>query len=284
LKKKVLLSIAFAVIITLLISAVALAEDDDFEPDWGKYEYRYSGTSFWYIGQFQHEKDFRHIQGDVHFDVEGRGEARGSQHIHAVSESKSPWEYSHRLNASTYLWGRTADDATAMDLKASEDEALDHIKDERQAAIDALNAQFRDDPNMSAADYEAALESIREEYEEKRLAIKREFDAVKNNVKLVSQKSALEGTAYETNLTSGVNMDPGETGYIKQNVAANRDQDGEYMRLRNEVENTGGVTINDLEIGDYLNESLRVEGYAKVRQSATVDSGGARTGWWNTGR
>ncbi|MFO7953157.1 MAG: hypothetical protein R6U91_10215 [Bacillota bacterium] len=41
------------------------------------------------------------------------------------------------------------------------------------------------------------------------------------------------------------------------------------------------VELVDLGVGDYLNESLRVEGYAKVRQSATVDGGGARTGWWD---
>ncbi len=309
-KKKFLFTALFVSILMLLFSLTVLADEDNndevnndneeendetaeefFDEELNEeieiafpfQEYRYSGTSFWYIGLFTHEKDFRFIGGDAHFSVEGRGEARGNQHIHSVSQALSPEEYSHRVNIDTYLWGRTADDATAMDLKAAEDRALEQIKRERQEAVDALNARFRADDNMTAADYEAALQAIREEYEEKRLAIKREFDQVKNNVKLVSSVSVLEGTAHETHLTSGVNMDPGETGYIKQNVAANQDQDGEYLRLRNEVENTGGVTVNDLEVGEYLNESLRVEGYAKVRQSATVEAGGARTGWWNTG-
>ena len=287
-KKNAMLSFTFMMVVLLFISGPVLADNDndndnnelDPAPGVSQDEYRYSGTVFWYEGQFLHEKDVRlpYMDGRTSFDLEGRGEVRGSQRIHSSSTYPALGECSHRASVETFLWGRTADDATALNLQAAEDEALEHARAQRQAEIDALNDFFKAEERMTAEEYQNRLDDIKEFYDELIGTIKMEYDEVKDNVKITSSVNVLVDN--ETSLLSGINMNPGETGYIKQNVYANRDQDGEYLRLNNEVSNTGGVTINDLEIDGYVNESLRVEGSAEVRQSARLDDGGARTGWW----
>ncbi|MDW7740144.1 MAG: hypothetical protein SCJ97_08840 [Bacillota bacterium] len=85
-------------------------------------------------------------------------------------------------------------------------------------------------------------------------------------------------------VNTGVEMDPGEEGYIKQTIAYSQDDGGEYVKIDNHYGNTGGVTKNEIAIDGYLNERMRVDGYAEVWQSTTVDKGGTKTGWWDINR
>ena len=43
---------------------------------------------------------------------------------------------------------------------------------------------------------------------------------------------------------TGVEMDPGETGFINQSAAYNKDEGGEYFKVDNHFGNTGGITKN----------------------------------------
>ncbi len=83
---------------------------------------------------------------------------------------------------------------------------------------------------------------------------------------------------------TGVEMNPGENGYIRQNVASSVGPDGDYLKVSNNFGNTGGITQRNLEVGEFVNESMSVIGSAEVWESTTVRSGTARTGFWDTAK
>lgn len=84
-------------------------------------------------------------------------------------------------------------------------------------------------------------------------------------------------------LNTGVEMDPGETGYIRQDIASNSTPEGDYLKINNRFGNTGGTTKREIEVKGFMNEIMRVDGSAEVWESTRVRNGGARTGFWDVG-
>ncbi|MFU8795606.1 MAG: hypothetical protein ACNA7Z_09555, partial [Dethiobacteria bacterium] len=86
----------------------------------------------------------------------------------------------------------------------------------------------------------------------------------------------------KTDVVTGVEMDPGESGYIKQTVSTSSSPDGEYMQVNNNFGNTGGTTVREMEVKGFISDNMRVEGYAEVWETTTVRDGKASAGWWMT--
>lgn len=86
----------------------------------------------------------------------------------------------------------------------------------------------------------------------------------------------------KTDIVTGVEMDPGESGYIKQTVSTSTNSDGEYMRVNNNFGNTGGSTRRNMEVRGFISDTMRVDGYAEVWETTTVRDGNASAGWYMT--
>lgn len=82
---------------------------------------------------------------------------------------------------------------------------------------------------------------------------------------------------------TGVEMDPGETGYIKQSVSSNIGNDGkdEHLSMMNVFGNSGGTTKRNLEVDGYISDTMRVDGYAEVYEITEISKGNAKSGWWD---
>lgn len=253
--------------------------------------YQYTATHFWYIGDMFHQKavEFYSI-GSATFQVIGRGEARGSQEIHNVQYIAPDYrnesffdgnrQYGttgERVYITTRLYGTTSMETAEIDRM--EREAKEMLRLERDARIAQLNEAYANNPNMLAAMFERQLLSINNYYDNMYEAMSTGYAANKRNVRLVSEVDVLSQNA--TTLNVGVEMNAGESGYIRQSIAANQDPNGEYLKLANDFENTGGRTRRDLIIGDFVTEQMRVTGYARVRERAELQDGAAPSGWWN---
>ncbi len=88
--------------------------------------------------------------------------------------------------------------------------------------------------------------------------------------------------AAKTDVVTGVEMDPGESGYIRQTVSTSAGAGGEYLNVTNNFGNTGGTTRRNMEVDGFINDTMTVVGYADVWETTTVRDGDAKSGWWNT--
>ncbi len=100
-----------------------------------------------------------------------------------------------------------------------------------------------------------------------------------NKLRMLSGLTVDVGT--KTDVFTGVEMDPGESGYIKQTVSTTNSIDGEYMRVNNNFGNTGGTTKRNMEVEGFISDTMRVDGYAEVWETTTVRDGNATSGWWS---
>jgi hypothetical protein len=82
---------------------------------------------------------------------------------------------------------------------------------------------------------------------------------------------------------TGVEMDPGETGYIKQFVSSNIGNGGkdEHLSMMNIFGNSGGTTKRILEVDGFVSDTMRVDGYAEVYETTEISNGKAKSGWWD---
>ncbi len=87
--------------------------------------------------------------------------------------------------------------------------------------------------------------------------------------------------AAKTDISTGVEMNPGESGYIIQTVATSSNPDGEYLNVSNSFGNTGGTTRRNMEVKGFITDTMTVVGYADVWETTTVRDGDAKSGWWN---
>jgi len=78
----------------------------------------------------------------------------------------------------------------------------------------------------------------------------------------------------------GTEPNPGETGYMKQLVASNVDEKGEYLKYKGNVELENGRSRMNTSMAG-ASTDLDVVGESRVREKAKVETGGSRTGWWD---
>lgn len=82
-------------------------------------------------------------------------------------------------------------------------------------------------------------------------------------------------------LQTGMEMDPGESGYIRQSAASSDGADGDYFKTTNNFGNTGGTTRRVNEVEGYMTDRMEVVGYADVWEVTERRSGNAKTGFWD---
>ncbi len=82
-------------------------------------------------------------------------------------------------------------------------------------------------------------------------------------------------------LQTGVEMNPGESGYIRQWAASSSGSNGQYVKTNNYFGNTGGITKRNNEVNGFIDDSMRVDGYAEVWEVTEVQSGDAKAGFWS---
>ncbi len=80
---------------------------------------------------------------------------------------------------------------------------------------------------------------------------------------------------------TGIEMNPGESGYIRQSAASSVGTDGEYLKISNHFGNTGGTTRRVAEVGRFMTDRMEVVGYAEVWEVTTRQSGTAKAGFWS---
>ncbi len=129
------------------------------------------------------------------------------------------------------------------------------------------------------------LESLNEYYDNLHRSVIESFDAFREkNVSIASSINLKEGAE----LFVGIRMNPGESGYIKQGVYTYEEkmyddtQEGDFfLKIDNRIKNTGGQTRRDLKIDGYIDDKMKVDGYAEVWETTTLKRGNSKTGWWD---
>jgi len=82
-------------------------------------------------------------------------------------------------------------------------------------------------------------------------------------------------------LQAGVEMNPGESGYIRQSAASSQGPDGDYFKTTNHFGNTGGTTRRVNDVDGYMTDRMEVVGYADVWEITERSSGNAKSGFWS---
>ena len=85
----------------------------------------------------------------------------------------------------------------------------------------------------------------------------------------------------DAKLQTGVEMDPGESGYIRQSAYSSSSPDGRYLKTSNYFGNTGGTTRRVNEVSGFMTDRMEVVGYAYVYETTRLRSGTERTGFWD---
>ncbi len=82
-------------------------------------------------------------------------------------------------------------------------------------------------------------------------------------------------------MSTGVEMNPGETGFISHDIVSSQSSYGNYLKMTNHFGNTGGTTKRILEIPGYLKDQIRVDGYAEVWDTTEIRDGKHKSGFWD---
>ncbi len=259
-------------------------------------EYKRTSTGFRYIGEIFHQKEINYHMGSGSFFIRGFGEVSGSHDVHTVkygdveviipqtdddedNENRFTTIKDSKVNISMYIRGRTDPAAGSPEILRMEEQALAEVEREREQAIQNLNAR-RIQEDMDGASFQAEMRRLQNYYDEIVQGIIDAYSEAKRNVRILSSNN-INLPRNEALVRVGVDMDPGEEGYIRQTIAA-RSGSEEYLRIRSDFENTGGTTKRQLEVDGFINETMRVDGYARVFESSEVREGRAKTGWWDT--
>ncbi len=84
-------------------------------------------------------------------------------------------------------------------------------------------------------------------------------------------------------INTGVEMDRGESGFIKQGFYTSAGHEGAYVESQSHFGNTGGRTRRDFHIDGFISDRLDVQGYSEVWERTTLtDGSGVKTGWWDS--
>ncbi len=93
--------------------------------------------------------------------------------------------------------------------------------------------------------------------------------------------SVIKLPAQGVEMSTGVQMDPGETGFINHDIISSQSSEGKYLKMTNHFGNTGGTTKRLLEIPGYLKDQMRVDGYAEVWDTTEMRDGKHKSGFWD---
>lgn len=93
--------------------------------------------------------------------------------------------------------------------------------------------------------------------------------------------SVIELPKQGVEMATGVQMDPGETGFISHDIISSQSSYGDYLKMTNHFGNTGGTTKRILEIPGYLKDQMRVDGYAEVWDTTELRDGKHKSGFWD---
>ncbi len=260
--KKLIISIALTATL-LLISASHITAAD----------YKHTTTNFRYIGDIFHEKEIDYFGGSGSLYVLGFGQASGSHHAHTVQYPDGE----SKVNISMYMRGQT-DAQYAAIMARREAEILAHVKARREQAIAELNERKKVTPGMTGEQYADELRAINNYFDQLVAEIIESYSEAKKNVRILTSTVL---SNYNTGVRIGIDMDPGESGFIRQTIASYSGSE-RYLFINNYFENTGGTTKHSMNIDGFINERIHVEGYAKVWNRSTVQEGDAKTGWWDT--
>lgn len=284
-QRKVIIGIALILVMILALSLPAAAD-----------EYKRTSTGFRYIGEIFHEKQINYHHGSGSFYIRGYGEVSGSHDVHTVkygkAETRTPQTDDNdedndsglmvvpdsKVNLSMYIRGRTDPAAASDQILRMEEQALAEVEREREQAIQNLNTR-RVQEDMDGATYQAEMRRLQDHYDELVKGIIDAYSEAKRNVRILSSNK-INLARNEATVRVGVDMNPGEEGYIRQSIASVSGSE-EYLRIRSDFENTGGTTKRQLEVDGFINETMRVDGYARVYESSEVREGRTRTGWWD---
>ncbi|MDY6827658.1 MAG: hypothetical protein SVV67_10960 [Bacillota bacterium] len=262
--------ITVAIVVLLVISLPANA----FAVDNNDYDYAYSGIAFKFSGDFLEQREMDFFNGSALMLAQGRGRAGGSHSLYSVDLENLNTVKTH---IELSLKG-TTDPANAAAIVRMENDAINHIETMRLNAIAELNSRFKSDSSMDGEDFAGEMEKINSYFDQMLVDVKKSYSEAKKNVRLISLIS-LPGHNAKSNV--GVEMDPGESGSIKQEVYSAEGPDGKYLEMNNRFSNTGGVTKRELVVDGFINEKMRVDGYAEVWDSTEVRSGSMKTGFWD---
>jgi len=293
-QRKVIIGIALILVMILALSLPAAAD-----------EYKRTSTGFRYIGEIFHEKQINYHHGAGSFYIRGYGEVSGSHDVHTVKygetqvrrpqndENDNDEENNDenndnndfitvkdsKVNISMYIRGRTDPAAASDQILRMEEQALAEVQSERERAIQNLNAR-RVQEDMDGATYQAEMRRLQDHYDELIKGIIDAYSEAKRNIRILSSNQ-IKLPRNEATVRVGVDMNPGEEGYIRQSIASVSGSE-EYLKIRSDFENTGGTTKRQLEVDGFINETMRVDGYARVYESSEVREGRTKTGWWDT--
>jgi hypothetical protein len=131
----------------------------------------------------------------------------------------------------------------------------------------------------------AEMDSLNEYYDQLHRSVIGSFNVLRQqNVNIATYVDLDDGGE----LFTRISMDPGESGYIKQGVYTYSEnmmtpgQEGDYyLKINNRFKNTGGTTVRNLDIPDYIEDNMRVIGYAEVWETTEIKRGDTKTGWWD---
>jgi len=233
-------------------------------------EYKHTTTSFRYIGDIFHEKEMSYYGGSGSFYVHGFGEASGTHDAHTVLFPDGDSTINVRVN----MRGKTDADY-ARTIAQREAEVLAHVKARREEAIARLNELKKATPGMTGEEYAAEMRAINAYFDELVAEIIESYQEAKKNIRILN-----ETILNDASVRIGLDMDPGESGFINHSVASYQGSD-RYLRIDSFFENTGGATKRSLRVDGFIRESMHVEGYAKVWESSTLQDGRETTGWWD---
>ncbi|HED24511.1 MAG TPA: hypothetical protein ENN91_05240 [Firmicutes bacterium] len=266
--KRTVIAVVAIVLLVLLISADVLALTES------GYNYAYSGIAFRFSGDFFQEREMNFFNGSALMLAQGRGTAGGSHSIRSV-ELENLGTIKTHIELS--LRG-TTDPGNAAVLIRMEQDAINHIESMRLNAIADLNRRFKSDQRMDGEAFAKEMNELNRYFDKMLTDVKNSYSEAKKNVRLLSLIS-LPSHGAKSNV--GVEMDPGESGTIQQEVYSASGPEGKYLEINNRFTNTGGVTKRELVVDGFINEKMRVDGYAEVWDSTEVRSGTMKTGFWD---
>jgi hypothetical protein len=107
------------------------------------------------------------------------------------------------------------------------------------------------------------------------------LDAAEEEKLLIMSVINLADRGFDVEMSTGVQMDPGETGFINHDIVSSQSSEGKYLKMTNHFGNTGGTTKRILEIPGYLKDQMRVDGYAEVWDTTEMYDGKHRSGFWD---
>ncbi len=277
-KKGIMLLVFILLLLVFLTTPITAQNNNQEETEeitvFDPREYRYTGTVFSYMGRVFHEKEFNTFDGSGFFRIQGMGTTQGYHYVHTKGDSTGV-----TTNINMHLSGGTFAD-NSLELARIEQATIAQAEANRAREIAELNMMLQENPGYPISEYERRMNAINRYYDDLINRIYAEFSDSKKNMRIESKVIANDSETY-----AGIEMNPGETGYIKKSVASKKTADGEFLRVNSHIKNTGGITRKSSDYASggttFIEENLLVIGYADLWESTRMQRGNVKTGWWD---